>query len=440
LAQAIRSKSPCFEDRVNFFAHPRCNLNAMTILVRLLALVLFVSTEASRLQVRETAVDQFLDYLEKNQKQFVDAKGRGVKELVETILEGVRTATNAQLDHASFDDNTLKLNLLKSVNGEIGTKSRVPVQWRLDKNVAFSLEEADSEFDKSQRILRLKTSGFFALPFEGLQIYANSDALDENWPEHDVQAQDKLAAKEAKAVYEYFEKSIERERFSRTAKYYFDEDWLKKPLHKVAKVWYTIREMYIYSTVLGKKERRGEKALYPLLLAKPMRITGFEFSKFEKTGVRIAITQELDETAHNMMVKTVDGNEMNAGQFHKENHLAEKALAFFDPDAFPGQRKLAESQARSAMNYASAIASGDPKVSEKNGNTQLPGGEVKYIVKFFKACAPIDDAYTKYAPVYKDDQWEFHDKTYHCQGLKNAAKLTVYDNPGRVVWTEVQEE
>mmetsp|Transcript_103273 Transcript_103273/g.333076 ORF Transcript_103273/g.333076 Transcript_103273/m.333076 type:complete len:407 (-) Transcript_103273:63-1283(-) len=367
--------------------------------------------------VSDGADVEFLAYLVSQEEQ---AKGELTAEyweaaakLTTTMFEGVKAALGEEaLQNARFDLDNLKFNfnLQTAVEGEIATKSRVPIQWLIDTTASIQVAAESGR-------LKLKTKGLAALPFEGLQVYADSQkAMDaksnmdpKTWMTKKTDKDRKDAAlKEAKAVYKYVESKIPRSMMG-GAKYYFEKGFLEKPSTKTFKVWNTIREMTGYSVTVGASD--GSVALYAMLLGTPNAIVAFNIVNFEGKGLRISIEKELYSGP---FVGTVDG--MPADQFCKENHVSEKASALFDPAEFPKQRSMAERFAASAMNYAAAIAAGDPEVTAKNGGKMLEGAKVDVLVRFFKPC-------TKQPPT-PGKAWESHDVTWDCQGKV----------PGRVIW------
>merc|ERR1711924_162169 len=162
---------------------------------------------------------------------------------------------------------------------------------------------------------------------------------------------------------------------------------------KMSRIWHTIREMVQYSAIPGHKD--GAVALYSMALAKPMKINGFDFANFKgkKGKMRVSIRHELDTTSP-------------VAQYFIDNHLEDKAVALFDPAKFPGQRRLAEGRAPSAMSYASGLAAGNPDVLSKNGGEPLEGAIVDKLAKLFSPCPP--EAGTK--------SWMRYDNSWGCQG------------------------
>jgi len=321
-------------------------------------------------------------------------------------LDGVQSALGEgswTAEWTAEDRGQLTLKLPSQVIGEIATKSRVPVAWVLDKAVTFKVF-ADAT---APTTLHVDTTGIFARPFEGIQIYKDSGAagVPSVWAGLKTDSEKMAeATKEATAFYKYVEKNIKRHGMTSlyAAKYYFNEKFLDDPKNKMSRIWHTIREMPTFKAAPGAKD--GAVALYSMALASPMKILGLDLAEYKDKGVRVSIRHALDTDSPSY-------------DFFLENHIDEKSLALFNPQKFPSQRKLAEKFASSAMSYAAALAAGNPEVTQKNFGKALEGGIVHKVAKLFKPCDA--EAGSK--------SWMVHDQTWGCQG----------SNPGRTVWRKL---
>jgi len=247
---------------------------------------------------------------------------------------------------SSLDEEKLELTVAhpKAMQGEMATRSHMPIMWTLAKTTVYTLVQDDDG------AVKLVTEGVGLSGFpEGRKLYKDSNC-EEACKDKDDFAEKIMCEKDV--LYSFFKKQWDTMSSS---------GHLKNAENKMSRV---LKPMYgsslTYRAVKMKGKGAWERIIYPMATI-PRTATDYFRFYMDGKDMEVSVRQHAIDGDEEMMVK--NGAEFNAKKFASE-------------------RAMGEAFARSGMNFAAMVAAGR---TDLNG-AKIHGGSVKYILKLASAC------------------------------------------------------